>query len=336
MPVSTHPRVLAVRFSSIGDILLTTPLLRALRRRYPEGRITVVTREEYLPLLSHNPHLDRVVGLARGQSLRSLAAELRREQYTHRLDLHGSLRSLTLRALVGGRWSGYPKHRIARAWLIRTKRDRYRDRRPVAERYFTAAKGLEVVPDGGPPDLTISPESEAEAAAWLAGSGLRPDRPIVSLAPGAAHATKRWPLDHWYQLMSELAASDLGVALVGGPADATLASSLADRPGVASAAGQLKLQASAALLRRSAVVVSGDTGVMHLATAVGTPAVALFGPTVKAFGFAPYGARSAVLELELACRPCTAHGSQRCPLGHHRCMADIGPRLVYETLRRIL
>jgi heptosyltransferase II len=336
MPAPSHPRVLAVRFSSIGDILLTTPLLRAIRRRYADARITVVTKEEYLPLLSHNPNLDRVVGLAAGQSLRSLAGELRRERYTHRLDLHGSLRSLALRALVGGRWSGYPKHRMARAWLIRTKRDRYRDRRPVAERYFSAAEGLEVAPDGSPPDLTIGSESEAEATAWLAGSGLRPDGPIVSLAPGAAHATKRWPLDHWYQLVGELVANGVGVALVGGPGDATMANSLADRPGVASAAGRLGLQASAALLRRSAVVVSGDTGVMHLATAVGTPAVALFGPTVKAFGFAPYSERSAVLELELACRPCSAHGGRRCPLGHHRCMIDIGPRLVYETMRRSL
>jgi len=296
----------------------------------------VVTKEEYLPLLSHNPNLDRVIGLAPGQPLRSLAAELRRERYTHRLDLHGNLRSLALRALVGGRWSGYPKHRVARAWLIRSKRDRYRDRRPVAERYFSAAQGLEVEPDGGPPELTISAESEAEALAWLARSGLRPDRPIVSLAPGAAHPTKRWPLDHWHQLMTELVASGVGVALVGGPADETMANSLSDRPGVASSAGQLGLQASAALLRRSAVAVSGDTGVMHLATAVGTPAVALFGPTVKAFGFAPYSERSAVLELDLGCRPCSAHGGQRCPLGHHRCMVDIGPRLVYETVRRSL
>jgi lipopolysaccharide heptosyltransferase II len=336
VPHTTTPNVLAIRFSSIGDILLTTPLLRAIRHRFPGGRITMVTKEQYVPLLSNNPHLDRVVGLAPNQTLRALAAELRQERYTHRLDLHGSLRSVALRALVRGRWSTYPKHRIARAMLIRAKRDRYRDRRPVAERYFSAAKELEVTPDGAPPDLVVGPEAEREAAEWLIASGLAGGRPIVALAPGAAHATKRWPLEHWGRLIDRLVQNGFGVALVGGPADAARAATLAGSPAVANAAGRLGLQGSAALLRRAAAAVSGDTGVMHMATAVRTPVVALFGPTVRAFGFAPYSDRSRVVELQLSCRPCSSQGGPRCPLGHHRCMVEMAPDLVYDTLRRSL
>jgi heptosyltransferase-2 len=334
MPLPINPNVLAIRFSSIGDILLTTPLLRAIRRRHPDSRITLVTKEEYVPLLSHNPHSTRVIGLAAGQSLRDLAVELRQERYTHRLDLHGSLRSLALRALVPGAWSSYPKYRFARAMLIRSKRDYYRDRRSVAERYFAAAKDLDVVPDGNPPDFILGPEAEREADEWLASSGLSPERRMVALAPGAAHATKQWPPDHWYQLIGRIMTAGYDVVIVGGPNDETLGASLADRSGVASAAGTLGLQASAALLRRSVGVVSGDTGVMHMATAVGTPVVALFGPTVRAFGFAPYTSRAHVVELELSCRPCTSQGGPRCPLGHHRCMIDIAPALVYDTLQR--
>ena len=138
------PNILIVRFSSIGDILLTTPLLRAIRHRHRDARITVLTKQASAPLLSHNPHVDRIIALGPGQSLRSLAAEVRAGSFTHRLDLHGSLRSRALRAMAPGRWTSYPKHRIARALLIHTKRNRYRDRRPVPERYFEAARDLDV------------------------------------------------------------------------------------------------------------------------------------------------------------------------------------------------
>jgi heptosyltransferase-2 len=334
MPLPIIPNVLAVRFSSIGDILLTTPLLRAIRRRHPDSRITFVTKEEYVPLLSHNPHITRVIGFAADRPLHDLAVGLRQERYTHRLDLHGSLRSLALRALVPGGWSTYPKYRIARAMLIRSKRNYYRDHRSVAERYFAAAKHLDVLPDGGPPDFLLGPEAERKASEWLAASGLSPERPMVALAPGAAHATKQWPLDHWYQLIGRITDAGYNGVIVGGPYDETLGASLADRPGVASSAGRLGLQASAALLRRSVGVVSGDSGVMHMATAVGTPVVALFGPTVRAFGFAPYTSRAAIVELEMSCRPCSSQGGERCPLGHHRCMIGIGPALVYDALQR--
>ena len=332
---STSPNVLAVRFSSIGDILLITPLLRAIRRSHPGARITVLTKREYVPLLSHNPHVHRVLGLAPGRSLFSMAAELRGDRYTHLLDLHDSLRSRALQILVPGQWRSYPKHRLARAWLIRAKRNRYRDRRPVAERYFAAARDLAVRPDGGPPEFFLGREADDQVAAWLRLAGLEHESRIVAVAPGAAHATKRWPQEHWRALVDRAVMDGLAVAVVGGPDDADLGASLAAGSSgrVASAAGGFGLQATGALLRRARALVSGDTGVMHMATGVGTPVVALFGPTVEAFGFFPYSAKAAVVELPLPCRPCTAQGSAHCPLGHHRCMIDIQPGVVYDALR---
>jgi heptosyltransferase-2 len=128
------------------------------------------------------------------------------------------------------------------------------------------------------------------------------------------------------------------VVVVGGPGDAALGATLANSAGrrVVNAAGVFGLQATAALLQKSRALISGDTGVMHMATAVGTPVLALFGPTVEAFGFFPYSPKAAVLELPLPCRPCTAQGGPRCPLGHHRCMDDIQPAAVYEALGRTL
>jgi lipopolysaccharide heptosyltransferase II len=333
---STIPNVLAVRFSSIGDILLTTPLLRAIRHSHPGARVTVLTKREYVPLLSHNPHVSLVLGLSPNRSLLSLAAELRADRYTHLLDLHDNLRSRALRLLVPGRWRTYPKHRLARAWLIRAKRNRYRDRRPVAERYFSAARDLGVQADGYPPDFFLGPEAGEQVVDWLRTVGLEKESNIVALAPGAAHATKRWPLEHWQALLARNLESGAAVVIVGGPGDADLGASLIKEHSgrVANAAGVFGLQGTGALLQHARVVVSGDTGVMHMATAVGTPVVSLFGPTVEAFGFFPYTPQASVVELPLPCRPCTAQGSSRCPLGHHRCMIDIQPSVVYEALRR--
>jgi heptosyltransferase-2 len=333
---STIPNVLAVRFSSIGDILLTTPLLRAIRHTYPGARVTVLTKREYVPLLSHNPHINLVLGLAPERSLLRLASELRGDRYTHLLDLHDNLRSRALRLLVPGRWRTYPKHRLARAWLIRAKRNRYRDRRPVPERYFSAARDLGVKPDGCPPEFFLGQEAGEQVVDWLRNVGLEGESNVVAVAPGAAHATKRWPLEHWRALVARNLENGAAVVIVGGAGDAELGAALATegKGRVVNAAGVFGLQGTGALLQHARVLVSGDTGVMHMATAVGTPVVSLFGPTVEAFGFFPYTRQASVVELALPCRPCTAQGSSRCPLGHHRCMIDIQPSAVYDSLRR--
>jgi lipopolysaccharide heptosyltransferase II len=279
------PNVLAVRFSSIGDVLLITPLLRAIRRRHPAARITVLTKFSNAPLLSDNPYISQVIGIPSDRSVTDVAAELRTHRYTDLLDLHDNLRSRMLRLLVPGRWRTYPKHRLARAALIHTKRNWYRDQRPTAERYFDAARELEVAPDGQPPDFFLSVEAVREAADWLDHARPGSDRQLIALAPGAAHTTKRWPLGHWHLLMQQVVADGFDVVLVGGAEDAAWGKALESSAGkrVVNAIGHFGLQGTGALLQRSRALVSGDTGVMHIATAVGTPVVGLFGPPIRSF-----------------------------------------------------
>jgi heptosyltransferase-2 len=337
--------VLLVRFSSIGDILLTTPLVRALARRHPDAKLVYVTKRAMAPLVADNPHLAEVVTLEPDEPIRHLARRLRLLAPTHGLDLHGSLRSAGLRLLVPCRWSSYPKRKLARTLLISTKLDVYGARTPVAERYAEAARGLDTRPDGGPPEFCLSPGATDRAAQWLVARGLA-EAPLAALAPGAAHATKRWPITHWVELAGRLRAAGYRPVVVGGPEDRGLAQQLVaeggdgagggGREGVASAAGEFSLQETGALLARARVVVSGDTGVMHMATGVGTPVIALFGPTVAQFGFFPYHARSIVLERALDCRPCSATGTATCPLGHHRCLTDVTPAEVAAAVARLV
>jgi lipopolysaccharide heptosyltransferase II len=337
IPPVGPPRILAVRFSSIGDIVLTSPLIRALRARHPEAEITFLTKASFADLVRDSPRLTRVIALASERPLRELAQELRAHRFSHCLDLHGSLRSRALRVLVPGRWRGYRKRRLAREVLIRTKRNVYRDQVPVAERYFEAAEGLDASPDGGPPELFLGDAADRAADDWLRAHGIQP-RGFLALAPGVAHATKQWPSDSWARLTESLTGAGHRVVLLGGPADVTLCRSILESSGgqAANAAGQFDLQGSGALIRRARGLVSGDTGLMHMATALATPVVALFGPTVRAFGFFPYAVRATVIERHLPCRPCSAMGGARCPLGHHACLRDIRPEEVTSTLEALV
>jgi lipopolysaccharide heptosyltransferase II len=303
-------------------VLLTTPLIRALHARHPDARLVFVTKQAMAPLVADHPHLADVVTLAPGEPLRSLARRLGALDPTQGLDLHGSLRSAALRPLVRCPWHGYSKRKLARGLLVATKIDVYGRRVPVPERYFEAARGLDVRPDGQPPEFYLAGAARERAARWLRERGLDA-RPFAVVAPGAAHFTKRWPADRWSALAQRLAERGYGVVVVGGPDDRTAGEALA--PLAVNAAGATTLQETGALIARARVAITGDTGVMHMATGVGTPVVALFGPTVEQFGFFPYTKKAAVLQRALDCRPCSVMGGTRCPMGHHRCLVDIAP-----------
>ena len=307
--------------------------MRALHRRHPDAELYFVTKQATAPLVVENPHLTQVIELGAKERIADLARRLRVLRPTHALDLHGSLRSTALRWLVPCRWSGYSKRKFARTTLIATKINIYGKPVPVAERYFEAARDLDVQPDGGPPEFFLAPAARAHMAHWLAEVGLDP-KPFAVIAPGAAHTTKRWPIPHWQALTDRLRQLGYGVVAVGGPQDRALVDALGTR--VINVAGEFTLQETGACLARAAVLVSGDTGVMHMASGVGTPVVALFGPTVEPFGFFPYTKRGTVLERDLSCRPCSAMGTERCPLGHHRCLQDILPDQVADAVQRLV
>jgi heptosyltransferase-2 len=164
--------------------------------------------------------------------------------------------------------------------------------------------------------------------------------PLVALAPGSVWATKRWP--YYEELAAELRRRLPGsrVVLVGGPQDAPFADALAAAAGagrVVDATGRLSLLGSAELIGRAAVLVTNDSAPQHLASAMGTPTVTLFGPTVAAFGFGPLAPGSESLGHEtLACRPCDAHGPRRCPLGHWRCMRELGEAGVADRVLAVI
>jgi heptosyltransferase-2 len=318
---------LVVQTAFLGDVVLTTGLLTHLAERF--GPVDVVTTPAATPLLETHPAVRQVFAFAKRGSdngaagLIRLAGRLRGLRYDRAYLPHRSLRTALLARLAGiperigfagspGSWS-YTR-RIARPPTSHE-----------AERILALAE---------PPadtvarlSLGLTAEDRRAAAEWLAARDIEDG--FVALAPGSIWATKRWP----YYL--ELAAGLAGpLVIVGGPEDRELAESVAaGRSSVHIATGALSLRASAALLAHASVLVTNDSAPLHLASAVGTRVVAIFGPTVPAFGFGPRGTGDRIVEhTNLQCRPCSSHGPMVCPLGHHRCMRDLGVGTVLEAV----
>lgn len=337
-------RTLVIRLSSIGDIVLSTPLLRALRTRFPDARIDYLVREEYADLVRWNPHLSATLTFPRNggaRELLDLRRRLRASGYDLLIDIHDSIRSRILTA-------GFPavrirKRKLARFLLIHARRNWYHrlgGSPPVTERYLETVRHLGVHDDGGGPDLAVPPAAGERARRLYGEAGLAEMTPLVGLAPGARHATKRWPPERFAGAGGDLARSLGGaVALFGSAAERPVADAvrrtLAERhPAlpIVDAVGMLSLADTAAALDRCAVVLTNDSGLLHMASARRRPVVAVFGSTVRAFGFAPRGPHSRVVEAAgVECRPCSHIGRDRCPKGHFRCMLDIGEDMVLRA-----
>ena len=331
-------RILLIRLSSLGDILLLTPLLNLLRTTCPQAQIDVLVKAEYHDLLRAHPGITRLLIFDSRQSLLHTLRGLRADRYDLALDLHCTPRSqLLLRGLRARRKLTYNKRVLRRALLVRLGWNTLRRMTPVPELYAAPLRRLGLTGRLGAPTMYLDPESTEAMQAHIACSLPEAShQPLLAVAPGARWATKRWPVERFAAVAQELAREkQAAVVILGGPDEAQLARTLYDKIDVpvVNGAGTLSLMNSAALLSRCRLLISNDSGLMHMATALRVPVVAIFGPTVQEFGFYPFQARSEVVSEPLACRPCSTKGSMRCPREHHACMQDISNARVLAAAR---
>jgi heptosyltransferase-2 len=318
-PSSATEGTLVIQTAFLGDTVLTLPLLMTLAAT--RGPVDVLTTPGALPMVAGHPAVRRAIlfdkhGRDHGlHGLLGVARTLRRLRHTTVYLPHGSIRSALIARLAGiprriG-FSGAPG-----AFLYTEARATSGG--PMSSR-LAALAGSASAPLPAPPWLALSADDRARADEWLRERQVPPG--FLALAPGARWDTKRWPF------YSELAAAVREpIVVLGGGDDTALGEAVIARaPGRSwNAAGALPLMVSAALLARAALLVTNDSAPLHLATSLGVPVVALFGPTVPAFGFGPVWPGDRVVEHpRLGCRPCHHHGPVTCPLGHHRCMREL-------------
>ena len=333
-PAGGFRHIAVIRLSSLGDVVLTLPVVHTLARAFPGARITYWVKEEFRDVVAHDPAVGHVRVLERDarriEDLVSMSAEL--EDADLIVDLHGNARSRVLTWRQKTPVLRAPSYRWRRSALVHARWMRPRTPPSALERHARALAPLGLIP-AIPPRMSAGQAAETWAAEWLSDWAVGTP---VALLPGARHFTKRWPEGHWIELADRLLAGGRALLLMSLERErralTALGQRLADEPRVRWVTEPLPRMA--ALLSRSAAAVSCDSGMMHVAAARGTAVVALFGSTAPELGFAPAGEGHVVLCRHEPCQPCTLHGRAECPRGHFRCMNELRPETVLEALGR--
>jgi heptosyltransferase-2 len=311
-------------------------------------QIDFVTKREFSELLAPNPHLHHVFPFdaAGGFSeLRRLKRQLQNERYDLIVDIHNSLRSRYVRYGLAPTVVKLNKRIFERTVLVKMHRNIYHGITSVAERYIEPVKRFGVVYDGNGLDFFIPENTKSKIAAMPALKDLRSFDTVIGFCPGARHATKRWETNRFCETGIRIARElHAGILLFGGPDDALLCQRIASGINTAlhtraaiDVSGTLSLCETAAAMQMCSVVLTNDTGLMHIAAATKRKVVALFGSTVQEFGFFPFGTTSTVLEVNgLSCRPCSHIGRSSCPKKHFRCMKDIQMEQAVQAVASML
>jgi len=339
----SRKKILVIRFSSIGDIILTTPVFRYLKNIFPNSEIHFLTREEYSIILQNNPYINRIISFntKKGFSgLRMLKHNLEEEKYHAVFDLHGSLRSRYLTFLLNSdEIRRIKKYYLKRFLLVKAKINFFRNRGnsgsnrtfSVVEKYLRTCGFSETSGNFEQIKLELFPLSQDLKNADLfwkkfAGKSLR-----LAVAPGAKHFTKRWPAEYYGELAALLYKKyKLKTVFVGGPDEVQTVNEIckiADPKEnfTVNLAGKLSLMETASIISHCSLFISNDSALMHVASAFQRFQIAIFGSTVRELGFFPLNPRSRILEKSIACRPCSHIGRPECPQRHFDCMREIKP-----------
>ncbi len=314
-------KVLVLRFSSIGDIVLTTPVIRVLKTQLDDAEIHYATKPQFKSIVENNPYLDRIHYL--GESLPQLIKELRQERFDYVIDLHCNLRTWLIKLALGVKSSSFKKLNFKK-WLLVNFKINQLPKQHIVDRYLNAAKKLGIKNDALGLDYFISDADEVPLA-WLPSSHRHG---FVAYAMGAQHNTKKLPFNKMIELCSKV---ERPIVLLGGerevPDGEKIKLHFEKKPGrtiIFNACGKYNLNQSASVLKKSQLVFTHDTGLMHIASAFKKEVISIWGNTVPDFGMTPYRTRFTVLENnKIGCRPCSKIGFDKCPKGHFKCMNDV-------------
>jgi ADP-heptose:LPS heptosyltransferase len=321
-------KILVIRFSSMGDIIYTTPVVRCLKNQLANAEIHFLTKPAFKYIYDNNPYLDRLLLLK--PTLAETIEEIKAEKYDYIIDLHNNLRTSLIKLRTGIKSSTYKKQRI-RKWLSLKFNLKLVSPVHLVERYLKTVKFLGVKNDGKPIDYYI--KDEHDVAKLLPPSHRQG---YVAFIIGATHFTKRMPNEKIISICRQISQP---VVLLGGEDVKAngdeIASSIGDK--IYNACGITSLDESVFLVSRAQKVLGFDTGLTHIAEAFDKPIASIWGGTVpELLGVQPYMVKDAeVIGIELSCRPCSKFGLEKCPLGHFKCMNNIPENVVIDFANKL-
>ncbi|MEN8246676.1 MAG: glycosyltransferase family 9 protein [Thermodesulfobacteriota bacterium] len=323
-------KILVIRLSSIGDIILTTPIIRALRKKYPEAAIDFLVMDRFRDAINGHPDISNILEFKRDQyrglsGILRFSRTLKSTKYDLVIDLHAKLRSRLICRALKTRTLRYIKRSFWKTMGVRLHLMRYQVDDTIVRNYFRPLRPLGISP--GPEKLSFAfTRKDTEAVTAFSNR--------IVLAPGAANPTKKWPAKYF---------SDLGrlmnqpIVLLGGPEDKEDLEVIRQHigPGMCeNLAGKLSLKQSGALLSIARFVVTNDSGPFHMARAGGRPVFVIFGPTDP--NMFTFNQNETLIYSREPCAPCSLHGDDACPKGHFRCMLNLTPEIVFNTIQNRL
>src|SRR4030095_8000345 len=299
-------KFLVIRFSSIGDIVLTTPVVRCLKKQLPGSEIHFLTKQSFGTIVENNPFIDKVHLLA--HSWETVVHELKQENYDYIIDLHHNLRTLRLKKDLGIKSFPFNKLNIQK-WIYTNLKWNLMPDLHIVDRYMKTVESFGVKNDGEGLDYFIPEKDEVKQKDIPASHHLG----YIGLVIGAAHNTKKLPVEKLKELCNKL---DHPIILLGGKEDNY------------NACGKFNLNESADLVKKAKLIITHDTGLMHIAAAFKKKIISVWGNTVPEFGMYPYYGNAQVQNSQfertgLRCRPCSKIGYAKCPRGHFKCMNQI-------------
>jgi len=319
-------KILIIRLSSIGDILLTTPLIRSIKKKNPEVQIDFVLKEEFFELLQNNPNLTNIYKYTKLTSdKQKIINSLISNGYEIVIDLQNNLRSLEIIRPLHCKILRFKKNNFKKFLLVHFKINALKKAPQIPVRYAEAA-GIELETEG----LDFFTEN-------LPDSRLDKNEKYIGLCPGSKHFTKRWPKEYFFELGTRLESAGYKIVLFGGLEEVELCFELENQIKNALNLCNTSILQVGSDMKMCRAIYTNDSGLMHLASAIKVPVIAFFGSTVKEFGFYPYRAKSIELEIKnLSCRPCTHIGRISCPKIHFKCMKEIKPEQAFNSLNNLL
>ncbi|TAH18129.1 MAG: lipopolysaccharide heptosyltransferase family protein [Cytophagales bacterium] len=311
------PKILIIRFSSIGDIVWTTPIVRCVKEQIPQCELHFVTKASYAEMLAGNPYIDKLFLLK--DDLAGLTKELSAEKYDYVIDLHKNLRTLKMKFSLSGKKFTYNKYVLERWLFVKFKINKMPPTH-IIDRYFDAVAPLGVRNDGKGLDYFILPAHEVDVTKYLP---VEFQDGYTVYVIGGSEATKKLPHDKMLELCQKI---NTPVVLIGGKEDVENGDRLVQvaKFPIVNLAGKLTISQSASVVKQAKRVFGHDTGLTQIAAAFHDTIYSIWGTTVPLFGIKPYAKNSILLENKnLDCRPCSKAGAAVCPLGHFKCMNDL-------------
>ena len=320
-------KILIIRLSSLGDVLLTTPVLRAIKKQWPDITVDFLVGKNYLSAIETNPLINEVFEFDKEKNPTAFVNLLNKKKYDLIIDLQNNLRSRNLTSKLPFKKVRFKKPTLKKLLLVHFKWNRFKELKTIPQMYAESIPGLEF--NSETPEINL-PEKIV--------SSIKPANNFIGFAPGSKHFTKMWPVEYYIDLGKKLNEAGFTILLFGGAADKEICeeihNSLSDSIDLSTNNDLLQIARD---MRECRLIICNDSGLMHLAQAVDVPLFAFFGSTVKEFGFFPYTEKSKVIENEgLYCRPCSHIGKAKCPKKHFRCMLELTPDNVFNEIEDFL